>query len=307
MARKGKVGIQYFSHDVDMSQDKKIKIIKAKYGLVGYAVYLRLLEEVYREEGYYLHIDEDFNILFSDDNNISFDDYILILNECIEKKLFNSEMYEEHNILTSERIQQNYCDATERRKKVEFIGEYLLIDAKEKYNTEKVNVCILTLNANICTQSKEKVKRKEIKEEDSDDSKNEFYEHDSDVHRLTLLLITEMIKNDSNAKVPKIDTKQFKTWCDHIEKLIRLDKREPQQIANVINWCQNSTFWISNIMSTAKLRKQYPTLLIQYNNRNKSNNNSQPTLSEKVKSIKEAANDPNSAINQFLKGENNGS
>ena len=70
MARKGKVGIDYFSHDVDMLQDKKIKIIKAKHGLVGYAVYLRLLEELYRENGYYLQIVEDFNILFSDENRL---------------------------------------------------------------------------------------------------------------------------------------------------------------------------------------------------------------------------------------------
>lgn len=162
MARKGKIGIDYFSHDVDMLQDKKIKIIKAKHGLVGYAVYLRLLEELYRENGYYLQIDEDFNILFSDDNRLDYNVYISILNDCIEKELFNKKMYENYKILTSNRIQINFCSATERRKEVEFISEYLLVDLEKKYTTGKVNVSILSLNADISTQSKEKVKRKEI-------------------------------------------------------------------------------------------------------------------------------------------------
>lgn len=167
MARKCKIGIQYFSHDVDMAQDKKIKLIKAKHGLIGYAVFLRLLEEVYKENGYYLKIDEDFNILFSDDNNINYNDYILILNDCINKELFDEELYKKHNILTSRRIQENYASATERRKEVEFIQEYLLVDI-EKFYVEKVNVIINVLNAdnndlndNIGTQSKIKGKVKE--------------------------------------------------------------------------------------------------------------------------------------------------
>lgn len=172
MARKGKVGIDYFSHDVDILQDKKMKIIKAKHGLVGYAVYMRLLEEIYRENGYYIRIDEDFNILFSDENNLDYNVYILILNDCINKDLFSLELYENHNIITSKRVQENYFAATERRKEVSFIKEYLLSNPNDFYNTEKVNVDIKSLNVdinqqndNIGTQSKKKVKRKEIKGE----------------------------------------------------------------------------------------------------------------------------------------------
>ncbi len=147
MSRKTKAGIDYFSHDVDILQDKKIKLIKAKHGLIGYAVYLRLLEEVYRESGYYIKIDEDFNILFSDDNNLDYDVYILILNDCVEKDLFNEKIYKKYGILTSTRVQLNYCAATDRRSKVEFIKEYLLIKPSEEY-PEKVIVSIKGLNVN---------------------------------------------------------------------------------------------------------------------------------------------------------------
>ena len=149
MARKGKIGIDYFSHDVDMMQDKKIKLLKAKHGLIGYAVYLRLLEELYREGGYFLTIDEDFNILFSDDNNLDYNVYILILNDCINNELFDKKSYNTHSIITSERIQLNYLSATERRKSVEFIKEYLLVSPLKFYNLEKVNVDIISLNVDI--------------------------------------------------------------------------------------------------------------------------------------------------------------
>jgi hypothetical protein len=178
MARKRKVGIEYFSHDVDLMQDTKIKILKAKHGLLGYAVFLRLLEELYRENGYYLHLTEDFNILFSDDNNLDFNVYISILNDCINKNLFDKQLYEKYHILTSTRVQENYCSATERRKEVFFFSEYLLINLDGKFNKEKVNVNINPLNVNInssnvniSTQSKVKEKESILKQTKSKDTK----------------------------------------------------------------------------------------------------------------------------------------
>jgi len=157
-----KVGLDYFSHDTDILQDPKIRLLKAKHGLLGYAVYLRLLEELYREKGYYLQINEDVDILFCDDNNIEYDVYISILSECITKGLFNSKLYEKYNILTSNRIQLNYIAGTKRRKSVSFYEEYLLVDVKDKYNDDDTDVYIVPLNDDISRQSKEKEKEKEI-------------------------------------------------------------------------------------------------------------------------------------------------
>src|SRR5690554_5529978 len=108
MARMNKVGIDYFSHDVDMLQDRKIMLIKAKHGLLGYAVYLRLLEELYRDEGYFLSIDGEFNILFADTNNVDINVYENILNDCIKYELFDKNLFDAYSILTSRRIQKNY-------------------------------------------------------------------------------------------------------------------------------------------------------------------------------------------------------
>lgn len=150
MARAGKVGIDYFSHDTDVMSDNKIRFIKAKHGLLGYAVFFRLLENIYSENGYFVKVDEKFNILFADENKIELNVYILILNDCIDEGLFNKEMYSKHKILTSKRIQVNYIAATERRKSVDIIKEYLLINVNEyKNSSSKCGINILSLNDNI--------------------------------------------------------------------------------------------------------------------------------------------------------------
>jgi hypothetical protein len=163
MARTPKQGIQYFSHDVDMLGDKKIKLIKAKHKLLGYAIYLRLLEELYMDKGYYLVADDDFNILFADDNNLDYDVYMNVLNDCIKYELFDKNLYEKYGILTSLRVQKNYLEATVRRKSVEIIGEYVLFKVNDDISND--NVYISKLYANIGTQSKVNRKGKEIEKE----------------------------------------------------------------------------------------------------------------------------------------------
>lgn len=55
-------------------------------------------------------------------------------------------------------------------------------------------------------------------------------------------------------------------WHLEIEKAIRLDGRTKEQLINCINWIHTSSkgsFWIPNILSGAKLRKQFDTMNIQ--------------------------------------------
>lgn len=184
MARTHKVGIDYFSHDVDMCQDNKIRLLIAKYDLDGYGVYNRLLEEIYRDKGYYIKLTEDFNILFANDNNLEIDVYINILNDCINRELFDKDLYKKYNILTSKRIQNNYIDATIRRKSVDFIDEFLLInieDIKDRYskytetdvNINSINVNINGENDNINSQRKGKERREEKKEKEKENKNKE--------------------------------------------------------------------------------------------------------------------------------------
>ena len=57
LARPRKDGLDYFPLDVDLFEDYKIKILKARYGADGIILYLYLLCRIYRQ-GYYMQVNE---------------------------------------------------------------------------------------------------------------------------------------------------------------------------------------------------------------------------------------------------------
>ena len=82
------------------------------------------------------------------------------------------------------------------------------------------------------------------------------FSDDSDEMKLSLLLAEHMKRNNPNCKLPK----DYQGWCKHIDLMIRIDKRTPKQIQDVIVFCQQDTFWSSNILSTKKLREKFDQL-----------------------------------------------
>jgi len=75
---------------------------------------------------------------------------------------------------------------------------------------------------------------------------------------LSKLLFQKIREREPNFKKP-----DFQKWGIHIERMIRLDERTPEEIKTVIIWCQKDDFWQSNILSTQKLRKQFSQLLLK--------------------------------------------
>lgn len=61
----------------------------------------------------------------------------------------------------------------------------------------------------------------------------------------------------------------LQAWSKHIDLMVRIDKRDPKEIKQVIEWCQADSFWQDNILSTAKLRKQYDTLALKMDKKDK--------------------------------------
>lgn len=114
MARTQKKGIDYFSCDVDFFSDKKIKILKSRYGPDGIVLYLYLLCEIYRN-GYYLILDDDWEFIISDDLSMDSNKVKQVLNFLLERSLFNNKLFHSDKVLTSTRIQKNYQEAVKSR------------------------------------------------------------------------------------------------------------------------------------------------------------------------------------------------
>lgn len=59
---------------------------------------------------------------------------------------------------------------------------------------------------------------------------------------------------------PDFKKPNLQTWTHSFDLMIRLDHRNPDRIAQVIEWSQKDAFWKNNILSPDKLRKQFDTL-----------------------------------------------
>lgn len=81
---------------------------------------------------------------------------------------------------------------------------------------------------------------------------------DSVEMQLAMYLFSKIKENNPDHK--ELTDSQKQKWADSIRLMIERDNRSPKQIKNMVDWCQADSFWRNNILSTAKLRKQYDTM-----------------------------------------------
>lgn len=84
--------------------------------------------------------------------------------------------------------------------------------------------------------------------------------HSSDSEEVRL---SELLFSLIRERNPKQRKANIQAWAGHVDRMIRLDKRTPEEIEQVIRWSQAHSFWQSNILSTAKLREQFDKLWLQ--------------------------------------------
>jgi predicted phage replisome organizer len=116
--------------------------------------------------------------------------------------------------------------------------------------------------SNMSNQEIEKEKEKEIDIElDKDKEKENKYS--SSQMLLAERLRDLILSNNPNANTPK----KMDSWANIIRLMVERDNRAEETIRQVIEWCQKDTFWMSNILSASKLRKQFDALFMQMNRR----------------------------------------
>ena len=153
-----KEGLDFFP--MKCATDDKIRLVTAEFGLKGKAVIVELLQEIYGVHGYYCEWNRDAAMLFSlriGEGCVS----VNLLNEivlcCTRRGVFSRKQFEENGILTSREIQENFFNATKRRKCIKVKKAYLLVKValfSENVNIIDENVNILSENADIFKQSR---------------------------------------------------------------------------------------------------------------------------------------------------------
>lgn len=156
MGRPVKKGLDYFPLDVRM--DDNIKLIEAEYGLLGFAVIIKLYQKIY-ENGYYCDWTYEVALLFAREIGAGGNFVSEIIQAAIRRGIFDKKMFNKYHILTSKGIQKRYLTVCKRRKDFEVDNRYLLISipiAEDNADKNKINVNENSINVCNNTQSKEK-------------------------------------------------------------------------------------------------------------------------------------------------------
>ena len=130
MARPESTGIPYFP--IVTEWDQKLKLVRAKYKLLGVGCILELWRAIYRE-GYALVWDEDAELLFADENNLDLETLREIVDFATSKEIFDRQKLVENSVLTSHGIQKQWLSVVRaaHRKTTTIDPEICLLAAAE--------------------------------------------------------------------------------------------------------------------------------------------------------------------------------
>jgi hypothetical protein len=246
MARPPKMGLGYFTSDVDMMNDIKIMSLLAKYGPLGFTVWFSIICMIYKE-GYFIHYDDRLVlglIRIIGNKYAKKEAVVQVIWYCAEIGLFDHDLLQQ-SIITSVGLQKRYATINVRRQFQS--GPYWLINdqkdknsATEKSDSINFNVTQNGVNAAetqvIATETPVNVSNNSTKENKSKVNKNndKYDEEDkgpyvSDIHLLTTKLLLEglITKNDLDLysydryldnKKKEFPMKQLKTVENYVIK-----------------------------------------------------------------------------------------
>jgi hypothetical protein len=97
------------------------------------------------------------------------------------------------------------------------------------------------------------------------DKEINIFSSDSDEYKLAVWLLERIRSHLRGFKEPDLQK-----WAKGMDAILRLDKRDVNEVRAVIDFAQGDSFWRSNILSPDKLRKQYDQLNAKRLQRNNS-------------------------------------
>ena len=78
--------------------------------------------------------------------------------------------------------------------------------------------------------------------------------------KLASLLKAEILRNKCDYKITQA---QERRWVVAADRMLRIDKRNPEEAAELIRWAQRDEFWMANVLSMASFREKFDQLALK--------------------------------------------
>ena len=178
MGRNVKQGFNYFSLDVDIFSDIKIRKLIKNHSGRALSVYICVLAFIYRN-GYYVLNDEDFGFIVSEQTGDKVEFIEAVLDYCVKVGLFSAEMFEQ-GVYTSKGVQERYLAMCKASRRNIVFSEYTLISSEEMginseeiaINSEKTPIKKSKVNISFLEKKKQKSTRTDFGEEENNQPLN---------------------------------------------------------------------------------------------------------------------------------------
>lgn len=275
----------YFSHDSNARNSEKLIKVRMALGAEGYGIYFMILERL-REETNYMSV-KDYNI-------IAFD--LRVDASSVKKVVEDFGLFvftEDGKYFYSESFLRRMEIKDEKSKKKSEAGKKGAAarwgNTKEKEDnnkditddTEKDSNAMAVPSKNIASKGKESKEKDKDIELQKDCNADLAFDDESTEIQLARFMISEILRVKPDSKVPKDDIKSLQSWAQHIDYMLRIDKRNAREVAELFRWAQDDSFWCPNIRSPRKLREKWDTLDLQKNS--KKDDKEEKTSTKKTK------------------------
>jgi hypothetical protein len=171
MARPKKHNVEYFTHDVQMRNDVKIKALRRKYKHLGYAIYIITLELLGDAEYFEIKWDDETIELLLPEYDCDIDELIEVINYCIKLNLLQLS----HGYLHCEKFTNRLEDTVLTRRTGYCKENSQIYKLKEVFvgnNEFEKNLNEVYVDINAQSKVKErKVKESKVKESKVKESK----------------------------------------------------------------------------------------------------------------------------------------
>ncbi|MFC6275634.1 Lin1244/Lin1753 domain-containing protein [Levilactobacillus tangyuanensis] len=259
----------YFSHDSNARNSSKMLQVRMKVGAIGYAIYFMLLERLRDEDDYtsvkdYNAIAFDLRVDASQIKAVVEDFGLFAFTD--DGKYFYSEGFNKRMALkdakSRRRSEAGKKGANSRwngnSKANPSTGEE---ESKPKPSQKNSNAMAMPSDSD---GKESKVKESKVKDKKTirPNSDKPKYGPDDQPYQIAQHLLKAIRDNDPDFS-PKGDERKLQTWANDIRLAHTQDGHAYDKLDGMVDWCQHDDFWKSNILSGAKLRKQFDQMKMQ--------------------------------------------
>jgi uncharacterized protein YdaU (DUF1376 family) len=101
-------------------------------------------------------------------------------------------------------------------------------------------------------------------------SKKPKSEPSREATKLASLLKAEILRNKADYKITQA---QERKWAVVADRMLRIDKRNPEEAADLIQWAQRDEFWMANVLSMHTFREKFDQLALKKSQQARSGKN----------------------------------